>query len=90
MTAPLRAHFSALRAQLSASLFAPADEIEFSASIEDRRNDLNRVLRSLGFMRMSGASPGEGTLAALEKCASRLLETAEAYRLAKKLGSEGR
>jgi hypothetical protein len=75
-----------LRTRFADSLITAPDVIDFTAAVEDRRSELDGVLRSLGFMRAAGHVPGEGTAQELETIAAKLLQTASAWRVAKVLG----
>ena len=72
----------ALRECLVASRDLPQDEIDLRASIEERRSEINAILRDLTFIHAAGRKPGFGTARAIEIVAQQLWQTARELRMA--------
>lgn len=70
---------TAVRDQLEASQTAKPDEINLYGAVLDRASDLKRITDGICYGRNP---PGDFTLKKIEAVASRLLQAAEAYRLA--------
>lgn len=74
-----------LRARFRASLVADTDDIEFVGAIDEGCAELRRLSTDIGFMIAAGDHLHLGTIERLETIASRLLQTAQAERLARQL-----